>query len=291
MKRLFCFGAGGSAQALCARLPRRRWAVAGTARTADKVANLREARIEPWSFDGTAAVDEAALAGTTHLLVSVPPGEDGDRVLPLHLDALRRLPALEWVGYLSTTGVYGNRDGAWVDETSAVAPTLPRTVRRVEAERAWLDSGLPVQVFRLAGIYGPGRSAVDDVLAGTARRIDRPGHVFSRIHVDDIAGTLSASIARPLPGAIYNVCDDEPAEPRAVIEYAAHLLRRPLPPLLPFDRAEFSPMARSFWADHRRVRNERIKEELGVMLMFPSYREGLAAIVEALEIARANQRG
>lgn len=287
-RRLFCFGFGGSAQALAARLPRTRWTVAGTTRDAGKADAIRAARAEPVVFDGRAAV---SLEGTTHLLLSIPPGEQGDPVLPLHIDQLRGLSTLEWVGYLSTTGVYGNRDGAWVDESTPVAPTLARTQRRVDAERAWLDSGLPAHVFRLAGIYGPGRSAVDDVLAGTARRIDRPGHVFSRIHVDDIAGVLSASMARPNPGAIYNVCDDEPAEPRTVVEYAAHLLRRSLPPPVPFEKAELSPMAQGFWADHRRVRNERIKDELGVSLMFPSYREGLAAIVEAWEIARANKRG
>jgi nucleoside-diphosphate-sugar epimerase len=194
------------------------------------------------------------------------------------------LEGLAWVGYLSTTGVYGDRQGGWVDETSALQPTGERGRRRVAAERAWLDlhrrRGVPVHVFRLAGIYGPGRSAIDTVLAGEAKRIDKPGQVFGLIHVADIAAVLEASIARPNPGAIYNVCDDDPAPPEAVIAEACRLLGRTLPPLVPFAEAKrtMSEMALSFYADNKRVRNDRIKKELGVVLTYPSYRDGLAAL-------------
>jgi nucleoside-diphosphate-sugar epimerase len=186
-----------------------------------------------------------------------------------------------WVGYLSTTGVYGDRAGGWVDEASALTPAGERGRRRVAAEAGWRALGLPLHIFRLAGIYGPGRSALDSVRAGKAQRIDKPGQVFSRIHVDDIAAVLDASIARPYPGAIYNVCDDDPAPPQDVIAYACALLGRAPPPLVPFDQAALSPMARSFYGESKRVSNRRIKDELGVRLRFPDYRAGLDALAAA----------
>jgi nucleoside-diphosphate-sugar epimerase len=221
----------------------------------------------------------------THVLVSVPPDEAGDPVLDTHADDIAALPGLAWLGYLSTTGVYGNRGGDWVDEASELRPSGARGRRRVAAEAGWLDlwrrRGVPVQVFRLAGIYGPGRSPFEALRAGTAKRIERPGQVFSRIHVEDLASVLAASIALPRPGAIYNVCDDAPAEPAAVIAHAADLLGLPAPPLVPFDEAELSPMARSFWTDNKRVSNALIKQELGVALRYPNYRAGLTAILAA----------
>lgn len=277
MSRLFCFGLGYSAAALVARTREQGWAVGGTARSGDKVGALHVAGTPAWPFDGTAPMVDASrvLAGVTHVLVSAAPGAEGDPVLRHHLDDLRRLPGLAWVGYLSTTGVYGDHGGAWVDETTPLQPLSPRARARAAAEAAWLASGLPVHVFRLAGIYGPGRSVLDDLRAGQGRRIDRPGHLFSRIHVDDIAAVLQASIRRPNPGAIYNVCDEEPAESAAVTAFAAGLLGIEPPPLVPLDRANLSPMALSFWADHKRVRNDRIKTELGVRFAYPTYREGL----------------
>jgi nucleoside-diphosphate-sugar epimerase len=195
------------------------------------------------------------------------------------------MPSLAWVGYLSTTGVYGDRDGGWVDETSELRPSGARGRRRVAAETAWLDlwrdRGVPVHIFRLAGIYGPGRSPFDALRAGTAKRIVKPGQVFSRIHVDDLASVLLSSIARPRPGAVYNVCDDEPASPADVVAHAAQLLGAPPPPLVSFDEAALSPMARSFYADNKRVSNALIKTELGVRLRYPDYRAGLAAILAA----------
>ena len=282
--RLFCFGFGASAAALARRLAPEGFAVAGTTRDLEKAEAMLTRGIEAFPFDGGGPLDDGVLDGATHVLVSIPPDDAGDPVLRQARAPLAEVrPA--WIGYLSTTGVYGNRGGGRVDEGSALRPTSKRARRRVQAELDWLRfgeaSGLPVHVFRLAGIYGPGRSVFDDLRAGRARRVDKPGHVFSRIHVDDIAAVLAASMARPRGGAVYNVCDDEPAEPRAIVEYAAGRLGIPLPPLTPFDPAGLSDMARSFWADCKRVDNSLIKRELGVTLRYPGYREGLDAILEA----------
>ncbi len=202
-----------------------------------------------------------------------------------HADDIAALPGLRWLGYLSTTGVYGDRGGGWVDESSALLPSGERGRRRVASEQGWLDlwrrRGVPVHVFRLAAIYGPGRSPFAALRAGTAKRIAEPGQVFSRIHVADLAHVLSASIALPRPGAVYNVCDDEPAAPEAVVAFAAGLLGLAPPPIVALDAAELSPMARSFYDDNKRVRNGLIKNELGVELRFPDYRAGLAAILAA----------
>ena len=190
---------------------------------------------------------------------------------------------LSWLGYLSTTGVYGDRTGGWVDETARLLPTGERGRRRVAAEQGWLqlwrDRGAPVHIFRLAAIYGPGRSAFDALRAGSAKRIDKPGQVFSRIHVEDLSNVLIASMERPRPGAVYNVCDDDPAPPEAVVAHAAELLGIAPPPLVPFEAAELSPMARSFYDDNKRVANRLLKTELGVILRYPDFRAGLAAIL------------
>jgi nucleoside-diphosphate-sugar epimerase len=213
----------------------------------------------------------------------VPPDRSGDPVFDICGEEIAALSGLAWLGYLSTTGVYGDRGGDWVDETSELSPSGERGRRRVQAERAWLDlwrrCGLPVHIFRLAAIYGPARSPFAALRAGTARRIDKPGQVFSRIHVEDLAQILRASIIRPRPGAIYNVCDDKAAAPEAVVAYAARLLGLPPPPLVPFEAAELSPMARSFYDDNKRVANTLIKDELGVQLRYRDYRAGLAAIL------------
>jgi nucleoside-diphosphate-sugar epimerase len=284
MPRLFCFGLGYTALALARCLSVESWAIAGTTRGADKRCELGAQGLEVFPFERERPLDDpaTALAGATHVLTSIAPDEAGDPVLARHVQDLRRCATLEWVGYLSTTGVYGDRAGAWVDEAAAVAPTMPRTRRRAAAEGAWLASGLPVHVFRLAGIYGPGpgRNALAAVRAGSARRIVKPGQVFGRVHVDDIVQVLRASIAKPNPGAIYNVADDEPAPPQDVIAFACALLGVAPPPEVPYDQAELSPMAGSFYADNRRVCNERIKRELGVTLRHPTYRDGLRAILE-----------
>jgi nucleoside-diphosphate-sugar epimerase len=264
--RLFCFGLGYTALAVARRFE---GPVSGTVRRAEKRDALRRDGIDAQLFE-TARVPE----DTTHILISIPPDGEGDPVL-------RRFPrfAAGWVGYLSTTGVYGDTAGVVVDEDSPLKPSGARQQRRVDAEAAWRATGLPVHVFRLAGIYGPGRSPLDQVRAGTAKRIDKPGHVFSRIHVEDAAAVILASMRRPSPGAVYNVCDDEPAEPASVVEEACRLLRVAPPPLVPLEEAALSPMAQSFWADNRRVSNARIKRELGVALRYPSYRDGLRSLL------------
>jgi len=284
--RLFCFGLGYSARVLAERARARGWTVAGTARTPAAVADLRAAGIAGFLFDRDRPLDDApaALAGATHILSSVPPDDRGDTVLDHHGRDIAALGgSLRWLGYLSTTGVYGDRDGGWVDEDSALAPTGERGRRRVAAEGAWQAlakaHGLPLHIFRLAGIYGPGRNALASVRAGTAKRIDKPGQVFSRIHVADIAAVLEASMARPDPGRIYNVCDDDPAPPAEVVAYACGLLGRPPPPLVPFAEADLSEMGRSFYRDNKRVRNRRLTDELGVRLAYPDYRSGLTALL------------
>jgi nucleoside-diphosphate-sugar epimerase len=285
--RLFVFGLGYSALALAESLMIEGWHVAGTSRDIDQCSDLAAHGIETHRFDrGLPLADlAAALAGTTHLLSSVPPDADGDPVLDMHAEDIAALNGLQWVGYLSTTGVYGDRGGGWVDEESELKPTSDRSRRRVAAEAAWLglwrDHGLPVHAFRLAGIYGPGRSALDAVRAGSAKRIDKPGQLFSRIHVADIAQVLRASMARPDPGGIYNLCDDNPAPQQEVMAFACELLGVAPPPLMPFEDADLSAMARSFYADNRRVRNDRVKRQLGVTLRYPDYQTGLRALLEA----------
>ncbi|MBI3506176.1 MAG: SDR family oxidoreductase [Proteobacteria bacterium] len=273
---------------LARRLIDKRWRIAGTCRTPEKAEILRGVGIEPFLFDrGRPLADPAsALAGTTHLLSSVPPDAKGDAVLDHHANDLIRLEGVKWTGYLSTTGVYGDRGGEWVDERGALHPVGPRGRARVAAEEGWLGLGRvgqKVHVFRLAGIYGPGRSALDGVRDGTARRVVKPGQVFSRIHVEDIATVLEASIAAPEAGAVYNVCDDDPAPPQDVIAYAAALLGREAPPEIPYEVAarSMSEMARSFYAESKRVSNRRIKDALGVKLAYPDYRAGLKALLDA----------
>ena len=288
MNHLFCFGYGFSAAALVHRLDRQQWCFSATYRNAQAREKLAADGIAEVPFDGAEPLPATAFEGVTHVLVSVPPSQTGDPVLAQCADQLaERVGAIEWLGYLSTTGVYGDRQGRWVDETSPLEPTTERGRRRLAAEAGWLalhrDHGLPVHVFRLAGIYGPGRNQLETVRAGKARRVVKKGQVFSRIHVDDIAGILQASMAAPSPGRAYNVCDDEAAPPQDVVAYAADLLRLPLPPEVAFEDAELSAMGRSFYAESKRVANDRIKQELGYSLIYPSYREGLSALLTTLD--------
>lgn len=283
---LLSIGHGYSAAALAARLIPQGWSVAGTSRRPEGRAAMAATGVAalPWPLEDPGA----ALDAATHVVVSVAPDREGDPVLRALGPLLAaRAGRLRWVGYLSTTGVYGDRGGDWVDEGSALTPATARGRARVAAEAGWLalwrDHGLPVHLFRLAGIYGPGRGPFEKVRDGTARRIVKPGQVFSRIHVDDIAAVLEASIARPNPGAAYNVCDDDPAPPEDVLAHAAALLGLPPPPAIPYEEAApaMSEMARSFYAESKRVSNRRIKEELGVRLRWPDYRAGLAGLLEA----------
>jgi len=278
MNTLLSIGHGYSAEALARRLLARGWTVIGTTRNPAKAARMAAAGVEPLVLPASLA---PALARATHVLTSVAPDGGGDPILRDHAGELRAArPA--WVGYLSTTAVYGDHAGGWVDEDTPLTPATARGRARVEAEAGWAALGLPLHIFRLAGIYGPGRGPFEKVRDGTARRIIKAGQVFSRIHVDDIAQVLEASIDRPRPGAVYNVCDDDPAPPEDVIGHAAELLGLPLPPAVPYDEAEMTPMARSFYAESKRVRNDRMKDELGVTPRYPTYREGLASLL-ALE--------
>ena len=276
---LLSFGHGYSARALERILLPQDWQIIGTTRSEAKAAALMARGVEPRIWPGadmTPALDRA-----THLLISTSPDDGSDPVLDaLQDDIAARAGQFAWVGYLSTTGVYGDHAGGWVDESTPLTPATARGRARGAAEAAWQAiPGLPLHIFRLAGIYGPGRGPFAKVHNGTARRIVKDGQVFSRTHVADIGRVLAASIRQPNPGAIYNVCDDDPAPPQDVIAYAAELLGLPVPEAVQFDEAEMSPMARSFYAESKKVRNDRIKTELGVELLFPDYHSGLRALL------------
>jgi nucleoside-diphosphate-sugar epimerase len=279
--QLFCFGYGYSAEALARKLSPRLSTLAGT-RTNPEAAQEAGAALAAYKGDGPSDAVRRLLAGTTHLLVSIPPDLEGDAVLRDLAADIAALPDLAWIGYLSTVGVYGDAKGAWVDEESPVRPVTERSLRRAEAERAWLDfgarTGRRVEVFRLAGIYGPGRNVLNGLRAGTARRIVKPGQVFNRIHVDDVARVLAAAIDNDTGARLFNVSDDEPAPPEDVVAYAAELMGLPVPPTLAFEAAGLSGMAATFWTECKRVKNERIRRELGVELLYPTYREGLRAL-------------
>ncbi len=288
---LFCFGLGYSALVFARRLQAQGWKVSGTVRPdADKdrgkVDQLQAEGITVYAFDRDVPLTDtaSALAGVTHILTSVPPGKEGDCVLDMHASDIADCKSLKWLGYLSTTGVYGNRDGGLVHEDDDLKPSSPRSQQRALAEKGWLglfkDRGVPVHIFRLAGIYGPGRSPLDALRSGRVKqRVSKPGHIFSRIHVEDIANVLEASLAQPNPGRVYNVCDNAPEEPWKVTTRASELLGISPPPLVDFDAADMSPMARTFWLDNKRVNNSRILGELGVKLSYPDYESGLKSLI------------
>lgn len=291
-QKIFCFGYGYCCDYLGHELVRQGgWSIGGTTREPEKRELLKARHIDAhlFNFESPLPDPEYILNDTTHLLISTPPDDDGDPTFVAHAQDILKLKSLRWVGYLSTTGVYGDRQGEWVDETSEIRPSSRRGSRRKKAEDQWMSlfqgHGLPVHIFRLAGIYGPGRSALDSIRAGMARRINKPDHVFSRIHVEDIVRVLMASMAAPQPGRVYNVCDDEAAPSHEVIAYACEILGRPVPELIPFEQANLPPMAASFYNDNKRVRNNRIKEDLGVELKYKTYREGLKGCLDAEEYA------
>ena len=271
------YSAGFFARAALAR----GWEVTGTVRSAERAAELSREGIRTLVFGGFAVSSALAraVAEADAVLVSVQPAEDGDPALGPLRAALMAAPNLRWIGYLSTIGVYGDQGGAWIDEATPPAPTNARTRQRVAIEEAWLqlgrDNGKPVQIFRLSGIYGPGRNAITKLRSGTANRLIKPGQVFNRIHVDDIAGVLLASLGKPQAGAIYNVTDDEPAPPQDVISFAAEVTGLTPPPETPFDPAKLSPMAASFYSENKRVSNALVKRELGYSFRYPEYRQAL----------------
>lgn len=278
---LLTFGHGYSAGALAVMLRAAGgWRIIGTTRSGERAEALRRDGVEPVIWPGGDIAP--ALDAATHLLISTGPDDAGDPVLAdLREEISCIAPRLDWVGYLSTTGVYGDHQGGWVDENTPLTPSTRRGKLRQQAEAQWQAiPGLALHIFRLAGIYGPGRGPFAKLRAGTARRIVKPGQVFSRIHVEDIAQVLLASIRAPDPGALYNLCDDDPAPPEDVIAYAAELLGLPPPETVDFDTADLSPMARSFYAESKRVSNDRIKRDLGITLRYPTYREGLRALME-----------
>ncbi len=281
--RLFVFGLGYVGAAFAQALRARGWEIAASARSPEQAATLRAAGIEPADPNDRDAMAKA-LTGVNAVLITSPPGEDGCAALESVIPALAQTGAFpDWIGYLSTTGVYGDFDGRWVFETSPLKAQSVEGARRVGAERDWRQvgrgMGLTVTTFRLPGIYGPGRSALDRLRVGEGRRLVKPGQVFSRIHLDDIVSGLLASLDQPKAGGIYNLCDDEPAPPQDVMEHAARLLSVPVPPDLPFDALGLSPATRRFYAENKRVSNARAKAELGWRPKYPTYREGLRAIL------------
>ena len=279
-KTLLTIGQGYSANALTGHLAPKGWKLFGTTRSPEKFPAIQALGVSPLLFPEGDLTD--ALSEATHLLISVSPSENGDPFLAKYGSKLHKhAPNLEWVGYLSTTGVYGDHAGGWVTEETPLTPSSRRGLMRVEAENQWRGRGLPLHIFRLAGIYGPHRGPFEKIRNGTARRIIKEGQVFSRTHVDDIAQVLLASINSPNAGAAYNVCDDMPAPPQDVLAYAAELLGMALPPEVRFEDAELSPMARSFYRESKRVANERIKNDLGVTLLYPDYKSGLQAVLAA----------
>jgi nucleoside-diphosphate-sugar epimerase len=289
---LLIFGLGYSAQRLCHLHARSFVSLAGTVRTVEKAAMIDLPGVSVRIWPGAPHADDTEiLHGADHILISVPPGEHGDPVLARLGEVLRRRHNLKWIGYWSSIAVYPDAGGGWVDETAVCAPVSLRGKARLAAEIGWAelsgDLGVPIDILRLPGIYGPGRSAIESVRTGTARRIIKPGQVFNRIHVDDIAGatlaalqsaTTSAQVGSKPALRIINVTDDLPTPPQDVVSFAAKLLALPEPPAVDFDTAELSVMARSFYADTKRASNRRLKDELGYRLLYPTYREGLRAI-------------
>lgn len=274
---LLSLGHGYCAQALARHLLARGWRVVGTTRDPVRAEHFRRDGVEPLLWPQHSLLPW--LQQASHVLVSMPPAEEGDPILARHRDELLAA-SVSWLGYLSATSVYGDHAGAWVDENTATTPTTARGRTRLAAEQAWQALPLPVHVFRLAGLYGPGRNALVSLRTGQARHIVRPGLVFSRVHVDDVAQVLLASMQRPQPGAVYNVADDEPAAPDQVVLHAADLLGLPPPPAEAWETAAMTPMLRSFYSESKRVGNARLRDVLGVTLRYPSYREGLAALLE-----------
>lgn len=277
MHHLLILGFGYSAEAVARLALAAGWQVSGTTRNPARADQMQAMGVTPVLLpDGVMA----AASGASHILASAAPDAAGDPFLQ-HYPQLADLAPM-WTGYLSTTGVYGDHGGAWVDEETPLTPSTTRGAWRVAAEAQWQATGLGVHIFRLAGIYGPTRGPFSKVKDGSARRIIKQGQVFSRIHVDDIAAVVMASMQAPVAGGrIYNICDDDPAPPEDVLSYAAHLLGLPEPPAVDFATADMTPMARSFYAESKRVSNARIKAELGVRLIHPDYRHGLESLLAA----------
>jgi len=288
-KKLFCYGYGYVAQHLVAALKKEdsSWDFVVTTTDREKLTQIRESGIKAYLFSDKMPFNDPlfAMDGVTHMLISTPPKDDGDIVFKAHARDILNVTSIEWIGYLSSTGVYGNRDGDWVDETAETRPSSARGSKRAKAETQWLKlrrlAGIPINIFRLAGVYGPGRSTLDTVRAGNTKRVYKEGHAFNRIHVDDITQSLIASMDQPKPGDIYNLADDSPSPSHELIDYACQLIGMESPPLLTYDDDDnMSPMARSFYKDNKRIKNDKIKNKLGITLKHPDYKSGLDAIFQ-----------
>lgn len=292
--KLFCFGYGYVAEHLAAELlaSDEDWTIAGTTTDIHKRRAMQDAGIKAYLFSEKMPFNDPlyAMQGVTHILISTPPNHGGDIVFQTHARDILQIPTIEWIGLLSSTSVYGNRDGDWVDETSELRPTSERGSKRAKAEIQWLKmrriAQIPINIFRLSGIYGPGRSAIETVMAGVTKRIHKEGHAFNRVHVNDIVQVLIASMHHPKPGDVFNLADDNPAPSHELIDYACELLGKPSPPLITFDDdLDISPMARSFYKDNKRVSNQKIKDKLGITLKHPDYKQGLDSIFHSKEEA------
>lgn len=285
MTHILILGHGYSGAAIARRMKQAGWTITATSTSSDGADRIRALGNSAIVYDGTGPNPAlaSAIGRVSHLVMCAAPGADGDPLLRHHADDIARSGTLGWIGYLSTVGVYGNTHGAWVDESCPIDPGSERSRRRAAAEKAWRDlgarSGKLVRIFRLPGIYGPGRSALDSVRDGTAKRIVKPGQVFNRVHVEDIALAVGTAAMRGGNHDIYNLTDDLPCPPQEVVEHAAELLRLPPPPEIAFEHAQLSPMAASFYAENKRVSNARLKGDLGIRLIYPTYRQGLAAIL------------
>lgn len=279
-KKLLIFGYGYTARAVAKQLASTSWQVVSTSREAE---NYAQAMIDVIDFDHA----QSALAECTHILITIPPHETGDPVITQYAEVIaQHQQSLQWLGYISTTGVYGDQQGAWVDEATPTQPDNERSQRRVIAENAWLALGrqckVPTHIFRVAGIYGPERNIIQRLQSGEAQNIVKPGQFFSRIYVDDLARVLIVAMQQANESEIFNICDDEPAGSHEVMQYVADQLKLPMPPAIPFEQAELSPMAKSFYQSNRRVRNQKMKDKLSVHLQYPTFREGYLELIRQI---------
>lgn len=284
-RHLFCFGLGYTARRLVPRLRALGVRVSGTTRGAGTASGWAALGIEAHVFDGSRPVGAGALEGVTDILISVPPGPFGCPALIAHRPQIAALPDLRWIGYLSSTAVYGDCGGEWIDETRSLAPGSPDAIGRVASETAWsalaASRRVACDLLRVSGIYGPGRSALDQIRSGRARAIVKPGQVFNRIHVDDIAGAVLAAMRAPGRRRVTNLADDCPAPTSEVLLHAARLLGLPPPQVVPLAEADLPPMMAGFYAENRRILNAGLKSLPGFVLGHPDYRAGLAAILDA----------
>lgn len=282
---LFIFGFGFTSEAIAEKLLTEFSKISGTTRSPEKASALQNGHVQPVLFDGETVTEElqSRLKTATHLLISIAPDEKGDPVLIAASEVIKSCPDLKWIGYLSTVGVYGNHDGEWVDETTICKPVSKRSLQRVAAEEAWKNFAhtlnIPLAIFRLSGIYGPGRNAFMNIEKGTARRLVKKDQVFNRIHREDIGSAVKLAISKSASG-IFNITDDMPAPPQDVVTFAYQLVGKEPPPEIDFETAELSPMARSFYGENKRVSNKKSKDVLGLVYQWPNYQESLERMWE-----------